>query len=167
MSYLSDEVFKIIIENTPLFSIDVIVINDKGEILTGLRKNPPAKDYWFLPGGRVRKGETLNDAFSRITHDELGVSLDYSDALFLGVYDHIWDDSIYGESLSTHYINCPMLIEKKITDFDLSLDESQHRSSKWTKFEEFEDDLTIHPLSKLFIPKLIELNKELNKKLNK
>ena len=55
-----------------------------------------------------------------------------------------------------------MVIEKKITDFDLSLDESQHRSSKWTKFEEFEDDLTIHPLSKLFIPKLIELNKDIN-----
>lgn len=163
MSFLSDEVFKIIIENTPLFSIDLVILNEESEILTGLRKNPPAKNFWFLPGGRVRKGEALNDAFSRIASDELGIVLDYSDAKFLGVYDHIWDDSIYGENVSTHYINCPMLVEKKLTNFEFSLDQSQHKSSKWTSLGEFHKDPTIHPLSKLFIPKLHKINQVFNK----
>ncbi len=54
------EIFKIVVENTPLFAIDLVVINSKQQILLGKRVNAPAKDYWFVPrGGRVYKNETL------------------------------------------------------------------------------------------------------------
>lgn len=64
--WLSDETFKSVIQHTPLISIDLIVRNEQGEVLLGKRVNAPAKGYWFVPGGRVRKNETLDDAFVRL-----------------------------------------------------------------------------------------------------
>ena len=46
--------FKIIIENTPLVSIDLCLICG-GQILLGRRNNEPLKGVWFTPGGRVLK----------------------------------------------------------------------------------------------------------------
>ena len=59
MAFLNKQAFTEVIDRTPLVSIDLVVENEKGEILFGLRKNRPAKDYWFVPGGRILKNETL------------------------------------------------------------------------------------------------------------
>ncbi len=42
---LDQETFKIVVKNTPLFAIDLVVINSKQQILLGKRVNAPAKDY--------------------------------------------------------------------------------------------------------------------------
>ena len=59
----------------PLISIDLLVQNEHGEYLLGLRNNRPAQGYWFVPGGRVLKNETLDGAFKRLTFEELGIEL--------------------------------------------------------------------------------------------
>ena len=46
MKKLKDSVYRTIMENTPLVSIDFLIKND-GKILLGKRKNEPAKDYFF------------------------------------------------------------------------------------------------------------------------
>ena len=65
---LDTELFKSVVANTPLISVDLIVRNPQGQILLGLRVNRPAQGYWFVPGGRVRKDERLADAFTRLVH---------------------------------------------------------------------------------------------------
>lgn len=104
--WLPDETFKSVIQHTPLISIDLIVRNEKGEVLLGKRVNAPAKGYWFVPGGRVRKNETLDDAFVRLVREELGIEsgITRADAKFLGVFEHFYDDCVYGDEVSTHYI---------------------------------------------------------------
>ncbi len=52
---LNDSLFKTIVANTPLISIDLIIQNSQKKILLGKRINRPAQGYWFVPGGRVRK----------------------------------------------------------------------------------------------------------------
>lgn len=59
--------FAQVIDRTPLVSLDLLVENGQGEFLLGLRTNRPAQGFWFVPGGRVRKGETLAQAFERLT----------------------------------------------------------------------------------------------------
>ncbi|WP_156484218.1 NUDIX domain-containing protein, partial [Kluyvera intermedia] len=73
--FLSQQAFATVVESTPLISIDLIVENEQGEILLGKRTNRPAQGYWFVPGGRVQKDESLADAFARLTEAELGLSL--------------------------------------------------------------------------------------------
>ncbi|MHA0563545.1 NUDIX domain-containing protein, partial [Escherichia coli] len=72
---LERELFKTIVEHTPLISIDLIIRNDKGEALLGQRLNRPAQNYWFVPGGRIYKDESFEVAFKRITFEELGVKI--------------------------------------------------------------------------------------------
>ncbi|MEG1251614.1 MAG: NUDIX domain-containing protein, partial [Citrobacter sp.] len=59
------DIFQTIVQNTPLISIDFIVKNERDEVLLGKRVNKPAKGYWFVPGGRIFKNETIFQAFKR------------------------------------------------------------------------------------------------------
>jgi len=49
-----------------LVSIDLIIRNARDEVLLGLRSNEPAKGFYFVPGGMIRKGERLGEAFASI-----------------------------------------------------------------------------------------------------
>lgn len=68
---LDQATFLNIVRDTPLVSIDLIIRNDQGAILLGQRCNKPAQGYWFVPGGRVLKNESLAQAFQRLCHEEL------------------------------------------------------------------------------------------------
>jgi colanic acid biosynthesis protein WcaH len=68
-----------------------VIRNPVGKILLGLRNNEPAKDYWFVPEGRIYKDETMTKAFRRITREELGQELEMREGHFLAVYEHQQD----------------------------------------------------------------------------
>lgn len=104
---LDDATFRAVVATTPLVSIDLVVRRADGHMLLGLRNNRPAQGCWFVPGGRIRRGETLDEAFERLTKTELGVKLARRDARLLGVYEHLYQDSVFGEgdgARSTHYV---------------------------------------------------------------
>lgn len=137
--WLPDETFKSIIQHTPLISIDLIVRNEKGEVLLGKRVNAPAKGYWFVPGGRVRKNETLDDAFVRLVREELGIEsgVTRADAKFLGVFEHFYDDNFFDDVIKTHYIVLAYSINSN-TEIFFS---NQHQYMKWLK----NIDNEVHP----------------------
>jgi len=96
-----------VVRPTPLVSIDLIATDAYGRVLVGERRNRPARGTWFVPGGRVQKDETLDDAFTRIVADELGIAgMERSAARFYGIFEHRYpDDNFAGEpGISTHYI---------------------------------------------------------------
>jgi len=100
---LDDKLFLQIIDATPLVSIDLIIYNQSGHILLGRRLNRPAQGFWFVPGGRIFKNETVTAAFNRISRAETGVV--FQQPVLLGVYDHIYDDNFAGaERINTHYV---------------------------------------------------------------
>lgn len=131
--FLEKEVFSNIIENTPLISIDLIIKNQENRILLGKRVNKPAKDSWFVPGGRIYKDENIEEAFKRLTLEELGKVFDINKAKFKGVYQHFYDDNVFNDNFSTHYI---VLGFELVIKEELSLDKIQHNKQKW--FEEKE-----------------------------
>lgn len=147
---LTSEDFKHLVKLAPLFSMDLVVLNEQKQILVGKRKNAPAKGYWFVPGGRVFKGESLVEAFSRITRIELGFEFDYLFATQLGLYDHFYSDSVFGSDISTHYINAPYLIQlTEETVLDLPI--AQHQEYRWISIDELNQDETVHEYSKVFV----------------
>ncbi|WP_408344541.1 NUDIX domain-containing protein [Paraburkholderia sp. RL17-337-BIB-A] len=79
------------VDATPLVAIDLIVPNENGSYLLGHRVNRPAQGFWFVPGGRIRKNERLDDAFRGIARDELGnACVERADADLVGVYEHLY-----------------------------------------------------------------------------
>ncbi|NMU26793.1 NUDIX domain-containing protein, partial [Vibrio parahaemolyticus] len=78
---LDKETFSLVVRSTPLVSIDLVIENAQGQTLLGLRNNRPAQGFWFVPGGRVLKGESLKDAFLRLCQDEVGLEVNIEDAV--------------------------------------------------------------------------------------
>jgi colanic acid biosynthesis protein WcaH len=74
-------------------------------IFVALRTNEPAKDLYFVPGGCIRKDETIKSAFARILANETGCRASYADARFLGVFQHFYPTNRHGSpGYGTHYI---------------------------------------------------------------
>ncbi|MFM9587755.1 NUDIX domain-containing protein, partial [Streptomyces caniscabiei] len=74
------------------------------QVLLGRRTNRPAKGYWFVPGGRIYKDETFDQAFRRLTKIELGQEYSMETSQFLGPYQHLYTDNFSGSDFSTHYV---------------------------------------------------------------
>lgn len=149
---LNPEEFLQVIKLTPLFSIDLVVVNEGKELLIGKRVNAPAKSWWFVPGGRVFKNESLNDAFSRISISELGKEIDINKCKLLGVFEHFYDDCALNNDVDTHYINTPYLMEVEKDTIDAP--ELQHDSYRWVSIDNVAADETIHEYSKVFLSAL-------------
>lgn len=49
------DTFKTVVAVTPPISIDLLVQNEQGKYLLGLRNSRPAQGYWSVPDGRVLK----------------------------------------------------------------------------------------------------------------
>jgi colanic acid biosynthesis protein WcaH len=147
MAFLEKSVFTKVIESTPLVSIDLLVENTEGKVLLGYRNNRPAKGYWFVPGGRILKNETLKSAFERLTLIELGEKFDINSALLQGPYDHMYNDSVFGDTPSTHYVAIAYRL-KVDQIFDLPCE--QHSRYKWLYPSEILQRSDIHDNTKAY-----------------
>ncbi len=146
--FLDDTTFKTVIASTPLISIDLVVQNTKGEYLLGYRNNRPAQGFWFVPGGRILKNETMDDAFIRLCKNELGASLTRQQAKFIGPFEHFYPDYVFGEDVTTHYV---VLGYALTIDIDLaSLPQDQHNQYRWANKAQLLADEKVHIHSKWY-----------------
>ena len=139
---LGTKIFKTVIENAPLVSIDLCIVCD-GQVLLGKRTNEPLKGKWFTPGGRIHKNETWQVALQRIALTELGLPPD--DCVhfeLMGVWDHFYPNSVCDKSVSTHYVNLPHFSRFKYKPA-ISGDD-QHDSWSWFDLEKIGNDEGFH-----------------------
>lgn len=156
MKRLSEAHFAQVIDGAPLVSVDLVLRDGKGRALLGKRLNRPAKGYWFVAGGRVRKNERIEDALLRLTAVELG----YSDAQatkalqqvsFKGVYQHFYDDNaLEQEGISTHYVALGFeLILSEQQQADINLDD-QHDEHRWWDLDALLSSAEVHDNTKAY-----------------
>jgi len=126
---LPTDTFKAVVSSTPLVSTGLIVRNRVGEVLLGRRLNRPAQGFWFVPGGRVLKDESLVEAFNRITRVELGVELNSTSARFVGPYEHFYPDNFSGDNFTTHYVVLAYEVRLDVSIDQLPLE--QHGCYQW------------------------------------
>lgn len=144
---MDTEKFLEIIDSTPLVSIDLVVENSNQMYLLGKRNNQPAEGFWFVPGGRIRKNEKLATAFERISKCELGVGLNFSQAILLGAYDHIYIDNFHNkDGVNTHYValGYKITIEKNI---QIKTD-NQHSEIRWWAKDDLLKNNLVHDNTK-------------------
>ncbi|MEL2239492.1 GDP-mannose mannosyl hydrolase [Leclercia adecarboxylata] len=146
--FLSQEDFATVVRSTPLISIDLIVENERGEFLLGQRTNRPAQGYWFVPGGRVQKDETLENAFARLTEAELGLRLPMTAGQFYGVWQHFYDDNFSGTDFTTHYVVLGFRL--KVHQADLRLPDAQHDDYRWQTAEQLLASDNVHDNSRAY-----------------
>ena len=99
--WIPNNEWKTIVSNVPIVSVDLLVQYKNG-ILLGKRVNEPAKGHWFMPGGRVQKGETRSEAVHRIAEEELGLKVQIVESL--GTFEHFYQKSDVDEIKTKHYL---------------------------------------------------------------
>ena len=73
----------------PQVGVGAVVFHE-GAVLLVQRRNPPCVDEWAIPGGKVRLGETLQQAAEREILEETGIHIKAGDPVY--AFDLIEND---------------------------------------------------------------------------
>jgi colanic acid biosynthesis protein WcaH len=151
--FLDKNTFSTVIESAPLVSIDLVILDENNQALLGERLNKPAQGNWFVPGGRILKNESLAEAFERLTGEELGEAFSLSEATLLGPYDHFYNDNVFGDGFSTHYVAIAYIIRLSKPLNDLPHD-IQHGKYQWFDIDSLLEDKKVHKHTKWYFEAL-------------
>lgn len=156
-TWLAADDFRRAVAALPLVSIDLLIEDLQGRFLLGQRSNPPAQGSWFVPGGRIRKGERRQEALQRLLQEELGLALPAAQAqgvVFRGVYEHFYDTNFAGEpGSSTHYVVLAYALRWPGGEAALPL--AQHRAYRWLAPAQVLADAGVHAYAKAYFVEVV------------
>lgn len=119
MKKLPYKTFKYIFSKVPRLTVEVIVKNKKGIVLTK-RAIAPYKHYWHIPGGSLLLGEKVLEAVDRICKEELGVKVKHKKFLcFIEYHNYPQFKSTSTTGVSLIFLADPVS-EKFKSDFQSS-----------------------------------------------
>ncbi len=111
-----------LIEIAPVLCIDVILKTSDSRYILFKRENEPLKGEWWVSGGRVLKGEKVQDAVTRKLREEIG-TFKFSQPRFTGGwYEDFFEFSSLGRG---KYHTVSLVFEAMVEPEDIRLD-SQH-----------------------------------------
>ena len=130
MSFIPANDYAQITKVLPILCVDVVVQNSMGEYLLVKRANEPLKDQWWVVGGRVLKGETLEQAAVRKVREEVGLKVDFVKPI--GYYEDTFGTNPFGLSTLLHSVS---------TVFSAMVDDQQQvrldsQSTEWKYSDE-------------------------------
>jgi len=151
---LDTQIFKTVVENAPLVSIDICLVCDH-QILLGKRNNEPLKGQWFTPGGRLLKNESWQDCLRRVARSEMGILVDdLGEFKLMGIWDHFYPNSAVDKNISTHYVNLPHFANISVKP-SIKVD-SQHDDMQWFDLKTVADKQCFHEYMQSYASWLIK-----------
>lgn len=135
---LSDAEYKRVMETMPVVCVDCLVRNGKGEFLLVRRRNEPLKGEFWVPGGRLLRGERLEDAVRRKMREEIGVEVEIAGSL--GFFEEFFDRTAQDAEGGFHAVSFLYLV-RPLSE-DIRLDE---QSSDWGWFTDIPARLKEYP----------------------
>ena len=124
---LSDAEYIKVMESMPVVCIDCLVRNRDGKFLLVKRENEPLKGEFWVPGGRLLKGERLEDAVHRKMREELGIEIKVIKNL--GFFEEFFVKTAQKVKNGFHAISFLYLVEPLSNDITLD-----KQSSEWGWF---------------------------------
>jgi len=83
---LTNKVYDLLRTTSPFCNIDLIIIMNN-KFLLGKRIVKHYTNYWSLPGGRIMRGEKIQNTIKRIAFEECSCYI--SKPKFIGVYENV------------------------------------------------------------------------------
>ena len=87
--FIPVRLFNRIMRILPIVSVEALIVMDSG-LLFLKRKIEPVKGEWWLPGGRVHRGESLDCALHREVKEETGLELGHR--RLINVYSRVFPE---------------------------------------------------------------------------
>ncbi|MGP0089943.1 MAG: NUDIX domain-containing protein [Xanthobacteraceae bacterium] len=122
--------YRKILSSVPIVCVDCVVVNERRQILLVKRANEPLKGEFWVPGGRVHKGERLVAAVHRKMREELGVDVEIIENI--GFFEEFFDKTAESAIGGVHTISIVYLVRPK--NYDFKLDD---QSAEWAWFKDF------------------------------
>lgn len=88
-NHIPSDLYDQITKCMPIVSVEAVIVMDEA-LLFLKRNNHPAKDEWWFPGGRIRCGESLEEALRREVKEETG--LEISSYKLVNVYSRVFPE---------------------------------------------------------------------------
>lgn len=149
---LSEDDYYLATKLSIVVSIDIILLyNDK--ILLGKRINEPAKNFFFTPGGRLHKGESIKDGFRRISKEEFGLELDLKKSLFVNIFEHFYENNFKDDKHKTQYLNLAYkykLEDSRLLEIINKIMKNQHNEILWLSELELLKNNNVHKYVKKY-----------------
>lgn len=125
-----------VIKHTQLVALDLIIINEKNEVLLGYRNNHPAKNTWFTFGSRIFKDETFKQACERVSKTEIGMNISLKDCKKNGVYSHNYSNNFDNDDFGTNYLVFAYNYYLKEYDTNHIKGDNQHSTFEWFNIDD-------------------------------
>jgi len=125
-TWIGGDDFRLIHENMTIPCVDLLVM-EGSRILLCLRKYEPEAGKWYVPGGRLHKGEEIREAAIRILREEVGMEAIY--LRHLGWDTTYFDTDPFGHGKGTHTVNALFLMVLRGSKDPAECD--QHSDAKW------------------------------------
>jgi colanic acid biosynthesis protein WcaH len=131
------EQYQQIIEVLPILCVDVVIKNSRGEYFLVKRDNEPRKGEWWVIGGRLLKGETLEQAVVRKVREETGLNVEAMQPI--GYYEAVSQENPFGLAPRLHAVS---VVFSTVIDGNrqIKLDD---QSTDWKYSEELPTDFHI------------------------
>lgn len=133
------EFYKKIVDAVPILCVDV-VLTEKDKIILVKRKKEPKKGEWWVPGGRVFKGETAVEGARRKVKEELGIDVKVLKSL--GYYEGYFKKNEFGLKDRIHSLSIVFLAEP--LSLDIKLD---NQGSAWQFSQNLPKTFKIKPFN--------------------
>lgn len=124
-SYIPDDLYRDILRNMPIACVDIAIVHE-GAVLLVRRKDAPARGDWWVPGGRVMKGEMMKATALRKAREEVGIDCHVGPIVHTA--ETLFDDGPGG--IPVHSINSCFFLYPCSPDIEVDLD-LHHEESKW------------------------------------
>ena len=124
--FLERSTYEEIVRKTVVCCVDIALRNAEGNYLVLRRGTHPAKGYWWLPGGRLLKGETFFAGAVRKAAQEAGVA-DATPIKTLGVWNTFFETSAHMDQcaepalLGTQTVNAIVLLETSMSAAQIAI----------------------------------------------
>jgi colanic acid biosynthesis protein WcaH len=139
MNWILPEKYAEYIEALPILCVDMVIQNSHQEYLLIRRINEPKKGQWWPVGGRVLKGESLEQAAIRKIKQETGLSVNAVSPI--GYFETVADANPFGLPFKYHAVSVV---------FETVIDEQQQirldeQSTEWKFASELPADFSFKP----------------------
>ena len=116
-TWFDDRCYDCFKEHIPIITIDGVIFHDY-EFLLLKRNNSPMKGEWWVPGGRMRRGEEFRDTLHRKIFEETGLAC--SVLRRAGIINQVFPE--------VHAVTIFYLLESQSDDVVLN---GEHSDYKW------------------------------------
>lgn len=137
MREIPTDFYSKIVDTIPILCVDVL-IKDKDGFLLVKREREPLKGRWWVPGGRVLKGEAMTVAVKRKMKEELGINIKILETL--GYYEKHFKKNEFGLESGVHTVS--IVFSAKPLSSKIKLDS---QSSAWKFSKILPRDFKIKP----------------------